>query len=95
MMSSAGVTIKARNLVSGNLVVAKGGVKLHTVPQPPDGETLVAPPAANAQAHASQHGLEFVGTNASMRAIAGILSAMVEAPVVDKTALTGIYSYTL
>ena len=30
-----------------------------------------------------------------MRAVAGVLSAMVEAPVVDKTGLTGIYNYTL
>ena len=30
-----------------------------------------------------------------MRAITGVLSSMVEAPVVDKTGLTGIYNYTL
>ena len=30
-----------------------------------------------------------------MRAITGILSSMIEAPVADKTGLTGIYNYTL
>jgi uncharacterized protein (TIGR03435 family) len=30
-----------------------------------------------------------------MRAITGALSSMVEAPVVDKTGLTGSYNYTL
>jgi uncharacterized protein (TIGR03435 family) len=47
------------------------------------------------QAHGSQHGLEFVGSNASMRAICGVLSSMVEAPVVDKTGLIATYNYTL
>jgi len=47
------------------------------------------------QAHGSQHGLEFNAKNSSMRAIAGVLSSMVEAPVMDKTGLTGIYNYTL
>jgi uncharacterized protein (TIGR03435 family) len=41
------------------------------------------------------HGLEFVGANAPMRAIVGAISAMVEAPVVDKTGLPGTYNYTL
>ena len=30
-----------------------------------------------------------------MRAVSGALSSMVEAPVVDKTGLTGTYNYTL
>jgi uncharacterized protein (TIGR03435 family) len=75
--------------------VAKGGVKMQAVPKPPEGEAPAAPPPANVQAHGSQHGLEFVGSNASMRAIAGALSSMVEAPVVDKTGLTDTYNYTL
>jgi uncharacterized protein (TIGR03435 family) len=77
--------------------VDKGGVKMQLVPPPPpppDGETQ-PPPVANVQAHGSQHGLEFVGSNATMRAIAAPLSAMVEKPVVDKTGLTGTYNYTL
>ncbi len=78
-----------------NLVVAKGGVKLQPVPPPPDGGAPASPPPADVQAHGSPHGLEFVGSNASMRAITGILSAMVEAPVLDKTGLTGSYNYTL
>jgi uncharacterized protein (TIGR03435 family) len=87
--------IETRNSSIYNMVLAKGGAKLQAVPPPPDGDAPATLPPANAQAHPSQHGLEFVGTNASMRAIAGILSAMVEAPVVDKTGLTGIYNYTL
>jgi uncharacterized protein (TIGR03435 family) len=87
--------LETRNSSIYNLVVAKGGVKLQAVPPPPDGQAPATPPPADVQAHGSQHGLEFVGTNATMRAIAGVLSAMVEAPVVDKTGLTGIYNYTL
>jgi uncharacterized protein (TIGR03435 family) len=78
-----------------NLVVAKGGVKMQAVPRPPDGEAPATPPPANVQAHGSRHGLEFVGSNATMRAVAGALSSMVEAPVVDETGLTGTYNYTL
>ena len=78
-----------------NLVVAKGGAKMQAVPLPPAGEAPATPPPANVQAHGSRHGLEFVGSNASMRAIAGALSSMVQAPVVDDTGLTGSYNYTL
>jgi uncharacterized protein (TIGR03435 family) len=78
-----------------NLVVAKGGVKMQLVPPPPASETPSAPPPADVQAHGSQHGLEFVGSNATLRSIAAPLSAMVEKPVVDKTGLTGTYNYTL
>ena len=87
--------LETRNSSIYNLVAAKGGVKLQTAPLPPEGETPAAPPSANAQAHPSRHGLEFDGSNANMRAIAGILSSMIEAPVVDKTGLTGAYNYTL
>jgi uncharacterized protein (TIGR03435 family) len=78
-----------------NLVVAKGGVKMQAVPPPPAGEAPATPPPADVQAHGSQHGLEFDGSNAPVRAIAGALNSMVEAPVVDKTGLTGTYNYTL
>ena len=67
---------------------------MQAVPQPPAGEAPAAPPT-NIQTHGSQHGLEFVATNSNMRGICGVLSSMVEAPVVDKTGLTGIYNYTL
>jgi uncharacterized protein (TIGR03435 family) len=89
--------LETRNSSIYNLVVAKGGVKLQAVPvpKPPDGEAPAPPPPANVQAHGSRHGLEFVGSNAPMRAIAGALSSMVEAPVVDKTGLLGTYNYTL
>jgi len=87
--------LETRNSAIYNLVVAKGGVKMQAVPLPPAGEAPTVPPPANVQAHGSQHGLEFVGTNANMRAISGALSSMVQAPVVDKTGLTGTYNYTL
>jgi uncharacterized protein (TIGR03435 family) len=87
--------LETRNSAIYNLVLAKGGVKMQAVPRPPDGETPAVPPPANVQAHGSRHGLEFVGSNASMRAVSAALSSMVEAPVVDKTGLNGIYNYTL
>jgi uncharacterized protein (TIGR03435 family) len=90
--------LETRNSSVYNLVVDKGGVKMQVVPPPPppaDGAAPPPPPLTDVQAHGSQHGLEFVASNASMRAITGVLSAMVEAPVVDKTGLTGAYNYTL
>lgn len=87
--------LETRNTSIYNLVLDKGGVKMKLVPPPPDGDAPVAPPPADVQAHGSQHGLEFVGSNAPMRAITGALSSMVEAPVIDKTGLTGTYNYTL
>lgn len=89
--------LETRNSAIYNLTLAKGGLKMQAVPvpKPADGEAPAAPPPANVEAHGSRHGLEFVGSNANMRAIAGALSSMVEAPVVDKTGLTGTYNYTL
>jgi uncharacterized protein (TIGR03435 family) len=90
--------LETRNTLVYNLVVSKGGIKMQVVPPPPapaDGSAPAVPPPANVAAHGSQHGLEFDGTDASMRAICGALSSMVEAPVVDKTGLTGTYNYTL
>jgi len=90
--------LETRNTSIYNLVVAKGGVKMQPAPAPPapaDGEGPAPPPPSGVQAHGSQHGLEFDGSNASMRAITGALGAMVEAPIVDKTGLTGTYNYTL
>ena len=90
--------LETRNSAIYNLVIVKGGIKMQVVPVPPppaNGEAPPPPPPANVQAHGSQHGLEFVGSNASMRAVCGVLSSMVEAPVVDKTGLIGTYNYTL
>jgi len=93
--------LDTRNTAIYYLSVAKGGAKLQVTPPPPppaNGEAPSATPATRStdiQAHGSQHGLEFIGSNAPMRAITGVLSSMVEAPVIDKTGLTGIYSYTL
>jgi uncharacterized protein (TIGR03435 family) len=90
--------LETRNSSIYSLVVDKGGVKMQAVPPPAppaDGEAPPPPPPSDVEAHGSQHGLEFDGSNASMRAISGALSAMVEAPVIDKTGLTGTYNYTL
>ena len=90
--------LETRNTAIYELTLAKGGVKMQLVPPPPapaPGEPAPPLPPADVQAHGGQHGLEFVGTNAYMRAITGALSSMVEAPVLDKTGLTGTYNYTL
>jgi uncharacterized protein (TIGR03435 family) len=90
--------LETRNSSVYNLVVGKGGVKMQVVPTPPapaSGEAPSPPPPVDIRAHGSKQGLEFVGSNASMRAITGSLSSMVEAPVIDKTGLTGTYNYTL
>ncbi len=90
--------LETRNSSIYNLIVDKGGVKMQIVPPPPppaNGEAPPPPPPMDVQAHGSQHGLEFVGSNAPMRGLTGVLSSMVEAPVVDKTGLNGIYNYTL
>jgi uncharacterized protein (TIGR03435 family) len=90
--------LETRNTAIYYLVLGKGGAKLQAVPPPPppaNGEAPSPTRSTDIQAHGSQHGLEFVGSNAPMRAITGVLSSMVEAPVIDKTGLTGIYSYTL
>jgi uncharacterized protein (TIGR03435 family) len=90
--------LETRNSSIYNLVVDKGGVKMQAVPPvppPADGEAPPPPRPTDIKAHGSQHGLEFVASDASMRAICGSLSSMVEAPVVDKTGLTGTYNYTL
>jgi len=90
--------LETRNTSIYNLVLAKGGVKMQavpTLPPPANGEAPPPQPPADVQAHASQHGLEFVASNSPMQAITGALSSMVEAPVVDRTGLTGTYNYVL
>jgi uncharacterized protein (TIGR03435 family) len=84
-----------RNSSIYNLIVNKGGLKMHVIAPPQNGESSTSMPLADLRAHPSRHGLEFVGSNASMRAICGALSSMVELPVVDRTGLTGSYTYTL
>jgi uncharacterized protein (TIGR03435 family) len=90
--------LETRNTAIYNLVVDKGGVKMQLVPPPPppaDGSAPPPPPPVDIQAHGSQQGLQFVAANANMRSISGVLTSMVEAPVIDKTGLTGVYNYTL
>jgi uncharacterized protein (TIGR03435 family) len=88
--------LETRNTAIYNLVVAKGGVKMQTVPPPSaPADGAGPPPPVNIQARGSQHGLEFVASNTIMRAVTGSLSSMIEAPVIDKTGLTGTYNFTL
>ena len=90
--------LETRNTAIYNLTLAKAGLKMQPSPKPPapaEGEAPHPLPAADVQAHGSQHGLEFVVANAPMQAVCGALSSQVEAPVVDKTGLAGIYNFTL
>ena len=80
--------METRNSAIYNLVVAKSGVKMEVVPPPPapaEGEGPAPVKPADVQAHGSALGLEFDGTNESMRAICGALGSQLKAPVVDKT----------
>ncbi len=90
--------LETRNTSIYYLVVDKGGAKMQPVPPPPppaEGDAPPPPRPTDIQAHGSQHGLEFIGSNSTMRGLTGALSSMVEAPVIDKTGLTGIYNFTL
>jgi uncharacterized protein (TIGR03435 family) len=90
--------LETRNTSVYYLVLAKSGVKMQAVPPPPplaDGDAPPQVPPSDVRAQGSHNGLEFDGTNASMRAIAGALSSMVEAPIIDKTGLAGTFNYTL
>jgi uncharacterized protein (TIGR03435 family) len=90
--------LETRNSSIFDLVVGKGGVKMQVAPPPPVpavGETPPPRPRADYQTRMSEQGLELVISNASMIAVTSVLSAMVEAPVIDRTGLTGIYNYTL
>jgi uncharacterized protein (TIGR03435 family) len=81
-----------------NLVVAKGGVKMTVSPAPPPPADGQAPPPARPSdfgAHGSAQGLQFVVTNAALRAVCVMLSSQVHAPVIDKTGLTDSYDFTL
>jgi uncharacterized protein (TIGR03435 family) len=90
--------IETRESSIYNLVVAKGGVKMSVVPAlppPADGQAPPPPPAAVFDAHGSAQGLEFDVSNAVMRALCGVLSSQVHAPVIDKTGLTDTYNFKL
>jgi uncharacterized protein (TIGR03435 family) len=90
--------LETRNTAVYNLVIAKGGPKLQAIPLPPppaNGEAPLPPPPVDVQAHGSQHGLELDAAYTNLRALTGTLSSMVEAPVIDKTGLTGAYSFKL
>jgi uncharacterized protein (TIGR03435 family) len=87
--------LESRNSAIYNLTVVKDGTKMKIVPPPAAGEAPAQPPPADVQAHGSEKGLEFIGTNEPMRGICGVLNSQVEAPVVDKTGLTGLYNFTL
>jgi uncharacterized protein (TIGR03435 family) len=80
-----------------NLVVAKGGVKMAVTPAPPPPPDGQAPPplTADFNAHGTAQGLEFDVSNAVIRALCGVLSSQVHAPVIDKTGLTDYYNFKL
>lgn len=76
------------------LTVAKGGSKMHES-KIEEGQPSASSLGVDVQAHGGQHGLQFDVKNASIRAMVGILSSQVEAPVIDRTGLTGYYDFTL
>jgi uncharacterized protein (TIGR03435 family) len=90
--------IETRESSIYNLVVAKGGVKMAVTPAPPPPADGQAPPplrTADFDAHGTAQGLEFDVSNAVMRALCGVLSSQVHAPVIDKTGLTDSYNFKL
>jgi uncharacterized protein (TIGR03435 family) len=90
--------LETRNSAIYNLTIGKSGVKMQVAPPPPPpaaGEEPRAPLVGDIKARGSQHGIEFIGSNANMRGLTGVLSSMLQAPVVDKTGLGGLYNYTL
>ncbi len=78
------------------MTIAKGGSKLQQV-KTADDPTQPTPSSAgvDVQAHGGAQGLEFDVHSASMKAVVGMLSSQVEAPVVDRTGLSGYYDFTL
>jgi uncharacterized protein (TIGR03435 family) len=74
------------------LSVAKGGLKLQPVKFDPD-----HPPVNNneVQGRGGAQGLELSSSSYSITAMSAMLSTQLEAPVVDRTGLTGFYSFTL
>jgi uncharacterized protein (TIGR03435 family) len=80
-----------------SLTIAKGGSKLHEVKVDADdpNHTTPANSGVDVQAHGGAQGLEFVVKDASMKAIAGMITSQIETPVVDHTGLTGYYDFTL
>ncbi len=76
------------------LTPAKGGPKLTPIKLDPD-----APAPANQgvdiQTHGSAQGLEFIARTASPTSLTALLSSQLEAPVLDRTGLTGFFDFTL
>lgn len=79
------------------MTIAKGGAKLQQVKTDIDDPNQAAPSSkgVDVQAHGSGQGLEFIVHSASMRAVVGMLASQVEAPVLDRTGLSGYYDFTL
>jgi uncharacterized protein (TIGR03435 family) len=76
------------------LLPAKGGPKLHAVQVDPNG------PAPGSQgggvnARGSAQGLEFEAKTFSPLGACALLSSQIEAPVIDRTGLTGYFDFTL
>jgi uncharacterized protein (TIGR03435 family) len=76
------------------LVPAKGGIKLTPIKLDPN-----APAPANQgvdiQTHGGAQGLEFIARTASPTSLAAMLSSQLEAPVIDRSGLTGFFDFTL
>ena len=75
------------------LVLAKSGSKLQEIKADPDQPKTI--PGADVKGAGSRQGLEFTVGNATSKSIAAILASQMEAPVLDRTGLTGIYKFQL
>jgi len=74
------------------LSVAKGGSKLQPVKVDPEHPPINS---NEVQSRGGAQGLQMDSTNYSLTAMAAMLSTMLEAPVVDRTGLTGFYGFSL
>jgi uncharacterized protein (TIGR03435 family) len=88
---------ETREMTAYNLVVAKGGPKLK--PADPDGSvTLDGQPIEKGNslsAYGADGGTHLLGKSASMDRLVYALSGRLNAPVVDRTGLTGPFDYDI
>ena len=82
-----------------DLILAKGGAKLHPTPVPAgtDGQpaTVAGALGPAVSASGSRHGIEMQCRRFNMHALTMLLASQLHMPVIDKTGLDGTYDFTL